>query len=116
MKIPSFESALVPREKVADYLLSETHADGRHKAAFFVRFGFAREDWETLAEALRQHAATHEVARVEESPFGVRYVVEGIINTPGGRAPLVRSVWFVQDGEEVARFVTAYPLSERTVP
>jgi hypothetical protein len=114
MKLPQHERALVPREKIAEYLLSETHADGRHKATFFTHFGFVREFWETLAEALRQHAAAHEVARVEDSPFGTRYVVEGIITTPGGRTPLLRSVWFIRHGEDVPRFVTAYPLPERS--
>jgi hypothetical protein len=115
MKLPQYDRALVPREKITDYLLSETHLDGRHKARFFTLFGFVAESWEILAEALRQHAAAHEVARVEDSPFGMRYVVEGIITTPAGRTPLVRSVWFVRHGEETPRFVTAYPLPERTV-
>src|SRR5216684_4451766 len=112
MKLPQYELALIPREKITDYLLSETHPDGRHKAGFFTLFGFVPEFWETLAEALRQHAAAHEVARVENSPFGTRYVVEGIIATPSGRTPLLRSVWFIRDGEEMPRFVTAYPLPE----
>jgi hypothetical protein len=115
MKLPQYDKALVPREKITDYLLSETHADGRHKAGFFTLFGFVPEFWETLVEALCQHAAAQEVARVEDSPFGTRYVVEGIITTPVGRTPRLRSVWFIRDGEEMRRFVTAYPLPERNV-
>jgi Domain of unknown function (DUF6883) len=41
MKLPYYEQVVVTREKVVDYLLSDTHRDGRHKAAFFNRFGFA---------------------------------------------------------------------------
>ena len=59
---------------------------------------------------LRRHAADYEVARTENSPFGARYVVEGIMATPDGRDPLVRTVWFVDTGAETPRFVTAYPL------
>jgi len=63
MKLPNHESAILPREKIRDYLLSTTHPDGRHKAAFFLRFGFNRDSWQTLGEALRQHAALHDVVK-----------------------------------------------------
>jgi hypothetical protein len=37
MKIPNAEQVVVPRAKVVDYLLSDTHRDGRHKAVFYRR-------------------------------------------------------------------------------
>ena len=114
MKLPKTEQAAMRREKIVDYLLSPTHRSGRGKAEFFTLFGFSREDWETLASALRNHAATHEVAKIESSPFGTRYIVEGEIVSPDGRNPLVRVIWFVETGEEVPRLVTAYPLKELT--
>ena len=40
MKLPNVEQVIVPRAKIVDYLLSETHRNGRYKAAFFLRFGF----------------------------------------------------------------------------
>jgi|ERR1044071_4808765 hypothetical protein len=109
MKLPDFEKAIIPRKKLTDYLLSPSHRDGRGKAAFFVRFGFAADSWQTLAGALLQHAAMHEVTKVEASPYGTRYVIDGNLQTPDGRAPLVRVVWFIDDGEEIPRLVTAYP-------
>jgi hypothetical protein len=115
MKLPNQAQASVPEEKITAYLLSFIHRDGRHKAAFFTRFGFALDAWETLAMALRQHAADHEVAKVEDSPFGTRYVVEGTITAPDGRTPVIRSVWFINTGQDTPRFVTAYPL-EREAP
>ncbi len=36
--------------------------------------------------------------------------VEGKLSTPDARDPLVRSVWFIEHGEDVPRFVTAYPM------
>ncbi len=110
MELPNIEQVVVPRVKVVDYLLSQTHRDGQHKAAFFRRFGFTPDRWQELAAALKQHAAGHGVTREELSPFGRRFVVEGIMNCPNGREPLVRSVWFLRTEETVPRFVTAYPL------
>ena len=113
MKLPGHDRAVVPRAKITGYLLSLTHRDGRSKADFFTRFGFSIASWEELAAALRHHAADHTVAKVEDAPFGTRYVVEGILPTPDGRTPTIRSVWFIETGEHMPRFVTAYPLLRR---
>jgi hypothetical protein len=110
MPLPNLDRAVVPEEKITGYLLSATHRDGRHKAAFFLRFGFRPDAWEELAAALLSHARAYDVAKEEPSPFGVRYVIEGALATPDGRAPPVRTVWFIDTGQEVPRFVTAYPL------
>jgi len=66
-------------------------------------------EWRTLADALVRHAAENEVAAVEASPFGTRYIIEGIIITPDHRNPNVRAIWFIESGAEIPRFVTAYP-------
>ena len=110
MKLPDCEHAVVPRAKVVYYLLSDTHRDGQHKAAFFKRFGFAVVEWERLVQALRAHATEHDVPRIETSSHGQRYIIEGIIRSPDMRNPLIRAVWFVESGEDTPRFVTAYPL------
>jgi hypothetical protein len=80
------------------------------KAAFFVRFGFSVNEWEILADALVEHVRAFDVTRSERSPFGTRYIVEGIIHAPDGRDPLIRSVWFIEDDDDTPRLVTAYPL------
>lgn len=110
MKLPSPERVRVPRAKIVDYLLSLSHPDGAGKARFFQRFGFSTGRWRILAAALRYHAGEHEIERMDDSPFGVRYTVVGPLRTPDGRNPVVRSVWFKARGGEVPRFVTAYPV------
>jgi hypothetical protein len=110
MRLPNHEAATVSEEKIIGYLLSATHRDGRHKAAFFLRFGFTAGNWQTLAASLLKHAAEHEVSKAESTPFGTRYVVEGTIETPLGRTPRIRSVWFLESDQDAPRFVTAYPL------
>lgn len=113
MNLPRADVVEIPEAKVAEYLLSTTHREGRHKAAFFLAHGFSATAWNELAAALRQHAANHPVAKVEESPFGKRYVVEGIMETPDGRTPNLRTVWFIDLDAEIPRFVTAYPLGRK---
>jgi hypothetical protein len=75
--------------------------------------GFTADAWEELVSVLLRHVAENEVAKMEDSPFGKRYIVEGELFGSGGRKAIIRSVWFVETGEDIPRFVTAYPLQRR---
>ncbi len=112
MKLPNRDQAVVPPEKVTDYLLNTAHEDGRGKALFFLHFGFSMAHWEVLAQALVRHARDHEVANSETSDFGTRYVVEGVLETPSQRTVKLRVVWFISAGESRYQTGTAYPLEE----
>ena len=109
MMLPDSDRAQVDRAKIVDYLLSLTHPDGRGKAAFFMHFGFKVEEWELLAEALRAVGVSNPVTGVVESLHGTRYTVDGPMQVPDGRAPVVRTVWITEPGRP-PRLVTAYPL------
>lgn len=110
MRLPNPEKLVVEREKIEDYLLNPAHRFGASKARFFVGFGFRLEEWERLAEALREHGRINEVANTRETGFGPRYVVEGALNTPGRRCPRVRTVWQMDQGAVAPRLISAYPL------
>lgn len=111
MKLPYLENAYVPEAKIVQYLLNLEHEKGgRDKAVFFTRFGFTIEGWGVLAQALLAHAAAHEVASISEKPGVTNYAIEGALDTPDGRQPLIRSVWSLEQGSIAPRLVTAYPL------
>ncbi len=110
MKLPNVERAIVPGRKITHYLLSTTHRDGQHKAAFFRAFGFKLETWEELAAALLEHARKYEIVETVPTPFGRNFVIEGALPAPDGRTPQVRAVWFIANGQETATLATAYPL------
>jgi hypothetical protein len=77
------------------------------------QLGFTIESWEELSEALWRHAADNEIVKIEDSPFGRRYIIEGELLGPAGKVAVIRSVWFIEAGEQIPRFVTAYPLQRR---
>jgi len=112
MKLPNLERAIVRAEKVSDYLLSTTHPAGRHKARFFGLFGFSRFAPEILIQALVAHAGSNEVSAAVRTKFGTRYTIDGSLNSPDGRGPRLRVIWFVESGADIPTFVTAYPLPE----
>ena len=109
MNLPNADQARVDREKLTEYLLCPEHPDGAGKAAFFRHFGFNREQWPALAEALRQHGVSNPVRQTVESAYGRRYTVSGPLETPSGRTPLVVSVWIIERGWTAPRLITAYP-------
>jgi hypothetical protein len=109
MKLPNAHLVLVGREKITDYLLNAAHPDNNGKAQFLAALGFHPEDWEALAAAFRKLAQTAEVTESLESPHGVKYVLDGAIETPSGKTPTVRTVWIVDRGRNCPRLVTAYP-------
>lgn len=111
MHLPNAESAIIPFAKVVDYLLSATHPDGQHKAAFFRSFGFDRDRIDELISALRRHARENPVVAVRETGFGLSYTVDGGLTAPDGRRPQMRTVWFMVPGGPAPRLVTAHPLS-----
>ena len=110
MKLPNAENAYVERAKAVDYLLSTEHLDGKDKAKFFINRGFDSDDWQRFAHALRMHGASNDVVRVIESLHCPKFVVEGIMETPDGLNPFVRSVWIINPGVAEPRLVTAYPI------
>ena len=113
MKLPNPNSLVVEREKITEYLLNPAHRYGASKARFFCEFGFQAARWHLLADALREHGRTHDVALTRETGFGPRYAVEGGLNTPSGRRPNVRTVWQMDAGTLAPRLISAYPLEEK---
>jgi len=112
--LPNAERAAIAQSKIVDYLLSDSHPDGRGKARFFLSHGFSPDEWEALAEALRDLAVAQRVRVAEQTAFGIRYVVEGQLVAPDGRTPRVRVVWFIRTGNEIPELVTAYPVKRRS--
>lgn len=100
--------AYVDPSKVRDYLLVPKQRGD--KSAFFARFGFRRERWEDLRDALLLHVQRCPVTSLRHHEYGVNCVVEGPLQTPGGREPIVETVWLVTSADAAPWFVTARPV------
>ena len=109
VRLTNVQTARIEREKITNYLLSTTNPLGRNKANFFLSFGFSTEHWQGFAEALRLQATDHEVVKVVETVHGLRYHIDGALETPDGRNPQVRTVWQMDVGSDSPRLITAYP-------
>lgn len=109
MTLPNADRAVVDLGKVAHYLLNAAHPDNGGKARFFEGVGFSSSDVTALAAALRAVAASGDVVIRVESPHGEKYVVDGHLEVPSGKQPVVRTIWIIDRGQDFPRLVTAYP-------
>jgi len=95
--------------KLHGYLLSRSHSVGRFKAAFFHALGYASEEWRRLEADLRSQHLSRNATLEEQTPYGQKYSIRATLVGPSGSSAEVVSVWVVRSGEELPRFVTAYP-------
>ncbi len=110
MKLPNSKKAIIPKEKLTDYLLSETHATGKFKARFFRNLGFDETNVDLFEKSMRKLAQSNDVKEEFSSPYGKKYVVDGEIDTPSGKPIMVRTVWIIEEGQKRPRFITIYPV------
>ncbi len=108
MPIPDASRAVVEDEKVRDYLLNLSHADGGSKAAWFHSLGYNRDDWHHLATDLLAVAQNCTDFDTENTRFGVKYKARGSVGRPDHRPAKALTVWIVED-DDPPRLVTAYP-------
>lgn len=110
MKIPNSQKAVVPLSKISNYLLSETHAIGKSKARFLQALGFNVSNKNLLKEKLLAIARTTDIKESISTPYGIKYIVEGLLEAPNKTVVKVRTIWIIEKEENNPRFVTAYPL------
>jgi len=110
VKLPNRRNAYIPQGKLSRYLLSPTHAVGKAKSKFFQAIGFSVAREEDLKQQLLTLARTNEVTSVSRSTHGIKYVIEGALETKARRKVRIRTVWIVEGQRNNPRFVTAYPL------
>ena len=110
MKLPNRENAYIPPSKLREYLLSQTHPIGRSRASFLKAVGFDETNVDVLEQTLIAIAQSEDVKEATSSPHGMKYVIDGMIQTPAGNVVEVRTVWIIDRGQDSPRFVTAYPV------
>jgi hypothetical protein len=87
--------------------------EGKIQSGFFRRLGFDPADPRLLEDELMRLARENDVLLSTETEFGIRYVIDGWVLSPAAARADIRTVWFVDQGEEIPRFVTAHPVRRR---
>jgi hypothetical protein len=109
MTVPNADRAIIAADKLTGYLLNVSHKRGGPKAKLLLRVGYRADDPQRLELDLRTQHLSLDVARTSVNAYGVVYEIEGKIETPGGGIVRFCSIWQVDTGTEVPRFITMYP-------
>ena len=109
MYLPHLQNALVPKNKILDYLINLSHWVGGSKAIFFRNFGFNENNVNKFENSLLNIVRSNEVLKITQNAFGTKYIIDGIFITPDGRNPEITTVWFIENQTEIPKLVTAYP-------
>jgi len=109
MTVPHAARAIIAVEKITGYLLNVSHRRGAPKARLLLSVGYRADDSQRLESDLRTQHLSLDVTRTSENAYGVVYEIEGLIKTPSGRVVRFCSVWQVDTGTDVPRFITMYP-------
>jgi hypothetical protein len=113
LNLPDWERAEIDPAKIRNYLLSSTHPVGRFKSPFFAALGYTEKDWHVLQAGLREIVRQGTPVHAGRNDYGEKYTVWGRLKTPAGFSRGITTVWIVLLGEDVPRFVTAYPGEEK---
>jgi hypothetical protein len=110
VRLPNAEQAIVDITKLRDYVLSDMHPRGRHKARVFLSaLGLTAAAGDELQNLLLQAARTGDAVEGTSDEFGTRYTIDFEIVRSGKRAR-VRSSWIVPIDNGRPRMITCYVL------
>ena len=110
MKLPRANLVVVERSKIVDYLLNADHSQNKGKAAYYKSRGYSCKSWRCLATEIQLLAQTKHVTKSMETSHGMKYIVDGHIDSPSGKPMMVRTVWILPFKQNVPQFVTAVPV------
>ncbi len=70
--------------------------------------GYEQNDWQVLESDIRS-LLSGEAEEIEITEYGTKYRILGAVTGPKGRSANIVTLWIILTGEDVPRFVTAYP-------
>jgi len=89
--------------------MNVSHKRGGPKARLLLSVGCRSDDPRSLEPDLRTQHLSLGVARTSQNAYGVVYEIEGPIKAPGGKIVRFCSIWQVDTGTDVPRFIAMYP-------
>ncbi|MEH2113726.1 DUF6883 domain-containing protein [Nostoc sp.] len=108
--IPNAENAVVDIRKLRDYCLNPEHDEGKHKARLFSSIlGITTDNAEELRQIILEEVKTQEVRLGRRDEFGQRYTLDFTLEWQD-RSATIRSGWIIEEGSDVPRLTTCYPL------
>ncbi len=109
--LPFGEKAIVSLEKLTEYVLSETHEEGKNKARVFRNLlEITKDDACKLKEMIQTAVLVNEAKEGKIDRFGKRYSVDFEVKSPTNEVVTIRTGWIVRNDSPYPNFVTCFVL------
>ena len=106
--LPRGAEAVIPPDKLVEYVLNPEHPRGRHKArVFHAALAIEPSDWRYLRDQLLAAVVEVSVSGTRVTSFGVLYEVLIPVDGLNGATHPVTTVWIVE-GTASPRLVSAW--------
>jgi hypothetical protein len=109
LRVP--ENAILAKEKFQQYLLKKQ--PDSDKSGFLAGAGYTIDNWQILRDDIRRQLLPLDAILSRETPFGRLYEIRGVLHGPNGKQLNVVSVWMIESGSNVTKFITLYPDKEK---
>lgn len=106
--LPNAEFAIVPMEKLTDYVLNPEHPIGKHKAIVFEAIlGITMADANYLRDKIIEAVMTQDAKPTRHDEFGQRYKIEFEMERNGYTATVL-TAWIWEPNELSPRLTSCY--------
>ena len=105
MRLPM--NSLIAPDKLAKYLLRWRPEDD--KSAFLAQAGYSLENPAILLAALQNQVMINEIEVTENTEYGPKHTVRGVLVGPNGRELRVVTIWLTEDATDRTKFITLFP-------
>lgn len=113
--LPNHITAAIPQNKIQGYLLNSNHDKGKHKARVINSvLGYNYENWDELSEYLFNAIQRNTISKYQKTSHGAKYTVPVKVVGKKGKSMVLNTVWQIDNGSNVPRFITA-TFDKRTI-
>lgn len=107
-KLPNAEKAVIPAEKLSEYVLNPEHPVGKNKAVLFdTLLGLTAIHADELSTAIRNAVLVNPAQFTREDEYGKRYEVSFDFFR-NGRKCVILTAWIIPKNEGIPRLTTCY--------
>ena len=105
MKLPA--DTIIARRKLDEYLLRHRAEDD--KSGYLALAGYTLENAERLIHDIRTQLLPLDAQLFDETEYGTKYRIRGVLSGPKGRRLRVLSIWMKENATGETKFVTLLP-------
>lgn len=111
-RLPHYKQAIIPQEKIGNYLLNPENEKARGKPIFFRKLGYNMKNSSRMISDIKDELGKNKAKQYESDAYG-RTNYEVVVQLGLTQKSSVLTVWAIDKGKNTPRFITAVPYRKR---